>query len=196
MKKISMMFVMLFTLLGFAMAQDTVTAENRELSAQVSVKQAIQTVRNDRVDSNPTTTFSINLTPLVLPGGKASVAGMESGVALTVTPNLDLRELNLTGSSFNFFGAGANYRFPAVSRFIGNHTLLNGLDFQFYGTGTVGVVNALNGPAGGHWGEMVGGGVNYSINGVWSLGAELQYAKLPGYANNTYTVAIGPQIHF
>ena len=190
-----MLFVMLTTLLGFAMAQDTVTAD-RELAAQVSVKQAVQNVRNDRVDSSPTTTFSINLTPIVLPGGKSSVAGMESGIALTVTPNFDLKEMNLNGSSFDFFGGGVNYRFPAISKFIGDHTLLNGLNFQFYGTGTVGVVNVLNGPSGGHWGELVGGGVNYSINGVWSLGAELQYAKLPGYANNTYTVAIGPQIHF
>jgi hypothetical protein len=47
-----------------------------------------------------------------------------------------------------------------------------------------------------HWGERAGGGINYAINGTWGLGAEAQYCKFPGYANNTYSVAFGPNFHF
>lgn len=149
----------------------------------------------DPIDTS--TSFTINLTPITLPGGHTSVTGIESGMSLKLTQNLDLRESNLTGSGLQFYGGGANYHLPFLSKALnGVSPNVNGLLFDFYLTGTIGTVLTPTSPAGGHWGERIGGGVNYSLNNTWSLGAEIQYAKLPGYANNTYTVAIGPQIHF
>lgn len=145
----------------------------------------------------PTTSFTINLTPITLPGGHTSVAGVESGMSLRLTNNLDVKESNLTGTGLQFYGGGFNYHIPALSTYLNNRSPnINGLLFDFYLTGTVGSVLTPNSPAGGHWGERIGGGANYSLNGTWSLGAEVQYAKFPGYANNTYTVAIGPKISF
>ena len=147
------------------------------------------------VDSS--TSFTINLTPITLPGGKTSVAGIESGLSLKLTQNFDVRESNLTGTGLQYYGAGANYHLPFLSKALNNVSPnINGLLFDFYVTGTVGSVLTPNAPAGGHWGERVGGGFNYSLNQTWALGAEIQYAKFPGYANNTYTVAVGPQIRF
>jgi hypothetical protein len=143
------------------------------------------------------TTFSLNLTPVTLPGGHQSVTGVESGIALTITPSFDIKEMNLNNSSFGFYGGGFNYRLPVLSTALNNASPnINGLAFQFYLTGSVGAITAVGGPTGGHWGELVGGGADYFLNNAWSLGAEVQYARLPGYANNTYLVSIGPKIHF
>lgn len=149
----------------------------------------------DPIDSS--TSFTVNLTPITLPGGHTSVAGIESGMALKLTPNFDVRETNLAGSGLQFYGGGLNYHMPFLSKALnGVSPNINGLLFDFYLTGTVGTVLTPSGPAGGHWGERIGGGANYALNGTWSLGAEIQYFKAPGYSNNTYTVAIGPKIHF
>ena len=143
------------------------------------------------------TTFAINLTPVTLPGGKTSVTGTVNGAAVTITPNFDAKNFNLISTTFNYFSFGGNYRLPALSKWLNNVSpTINGLNVQFYLTGTVGAVKVLGGPQGGHWGETVGGGVNYAVNGALGLGAEAQYAKLPGYANNTWLVAFGPNFHF
>lgn len=143
------------------------------------------------------TSFTVNLTPITLPGGHTSVAGIESGMSLKLTTNFDARESNLTGSGLQFYGGGFNYHLPFLSKILNNASPnINGLLFDFYLTGTVGTVLTPSGPAGGHWAERIGGGFNYSLNQTWSLGTEIQYFKAPGYANNTYTVAVGPQIHF
>lgn len=162
-----------------------------------------QTPANPPVASNPTTpvdsstSFTVNLTPITLPGGHSSVAGIESGMTLKLTNNFDVRESNLTSTGLQFYGAGLNYHLPFLSTKLNNVSPnINGLLFDFYLTGTVGTVLTPTSPAGGHWGERVGGGFDYSLNGTWSLGAEVQYFKAPGYANNTYTVALGPKIHF
>lgn len=145
----------------------------------------------------PTTNFTITLAPVTLPGGKASVAGTESGLALTVTPNFDIKEINLVSSGLEYFGGGFNYRLPVLSTALNNASAnLNGLQFQFTLEGSVGTIRTPTGPPSGHWGALVGGSITYAINGTWNLGAEIQYAKLPGYANNTYTVAFGPNFHF
>lgn len=159
--------------------------------------------QNAPVASNPTTpvdastSFTIGLTPITLPGGHTSVAGIESGMSLKLTKNFDVRETNLAGAGLQFYGGGFNYHLPFLSAKLNNASpSLNGLLFDFYLTGAVGSVLTPNSPAGGHWGERIGGGMDYSLNGTWSLGAEIQYAKFPGYANNTYTVALGPRVHF
>jgi hypothetical protein len=162
-----------------------------------------QTPPNPPVTSPPdgtidsSTSFTINLTPITLPGGHKSVTGIESGMSLKLTPNFDVRNSNLTGEGLQYFGGGLNYHMPFISKKLnGISPTINGLLFDFYLTGTVGIVTTPSSTAGGHWGERVGGGINYSINKTWTLGAEIQYAKLPGYLNNSYTVAVGPQIHF
>jgi len=145
----------------------------------------------------PSTNFSVILTPTQLPGGKSSVTGTMNGASITVTPNLDVENLNVISTSFNYFSGGAKYFFPSLSKALNNASpTLNGYNFQFYLTGTLGSVRVLGGPQGGHWGETIGGGINYALNGSVGLGVEAQYAKLPGYANNTYLVAFGPNFHF
>jgi hypothetical protein len=145
----------------------------------------------------PSTTFSVTLTPTTLPGTKSSVTGTMNGASISVTPNLDVENLNIISTSFNYFSGGAKYFLPGISKALNNASpTLNGFAFQFYLTGTVGAVKVLGGPTGGHWGETIGGGINYAMNGNVGLGVEAQYAKLPGYANNTYLIAFGPNFHF
>jgi hypothetical protein len=145
----------------------------------------------------PSTTFSVNLSPITLPGGKSSVTGTMNGASISVTPNVDVENLNIISTSFNYFAGGAKYFLPSLSKALNNASpTLNGFNFQFYLTGTVGAVKVLGGPQGGHWGETVGGGINYAFSGNIGLGVEVQYAKLPGYANNTWLAAFGPNFHF
>jgi hypothetical protein len=145
----------------------------------------------------PTTTFSVSLTPISLPGGRTSVMGTENGVALAITPKFTAQNFNIVSTTFNYFALGGKYFIPSLSKALNNASpTLKGFNFQFYLTANVGAVKVLGGPPAGHWGETVGGGINYALNGSVGLGVEAQYAKLPGYGNNTYLVAFGPNFHF
>lgn len=148
-------------------------------------------------------TFSLNATPISLPGNHSTVAGVDAGMTLTLTSNFDLRDDNvLSGDGFmQYFGGGFNYRLPAVSKWLNNASPnLNGYDFQFYLTGSAGIdrVGVNTAATTQHYAFLAGGGVNYMIAGsnTWALGAEVQYAKLPGYNNNTVVVKVGPSVHF
>jgi hypothetical protein len=74
---------------------------------------------------------------------------------------------------------------------------LNGLNFQFGLTASSGVVRITTNSAE-HYGFTAGGLINYKLSagGMWTLGAEVQYAKFPGMNNNTFTVSLDPAIHF
>ena len=126
--------------------------------AQTAPNPPVSTTPPTPVDSS--TSFTINLTPITLPGGHSSVAGIESGLSLKLTNNFDVRESNLTGQGLQFYGGGVNYHLPALSKLLNSASPnINGLLFDFYLTGTVGTVLTPTSPAGGHWGERVGGGI-------------------------------------
>lgn len=142
------------------------------------------------------TSFTMNLTPVTLPGNKTTLTGVSSGIAFTVTPNFDVKELNLNSSGDSYYGFGANYRLPIISTALNNVSPnINFLAFQFYLNGTVGA-NYGPGATQSHWSETVGGGVDYYINNTWSFGGEADYAHLVGYNNKALILFIGPKLHF
>ena len=147
----------------------------------------------------PIQTFSMNLSPISLPGNHQTVAGTAAGADLTFTPNLDLGSFNIVapGQNFQYFAGHVNYRLPKLANFINNKTNWNALRLQFGVTASLGVDRITNVSAQ-HFGATGGGFVNYSLDsgGHYSLGAEIQYAKFPGLANNTFIVSLDPAIHF
>jgi hypothetical protein len=148
-------------------------------------------------------TFSLTAQPIALPGGGQTVAAGITGMTFTPTPNFDLRQdtlLTTAGNLQGFFG-GINYRLPILSTKLNNVSpQLNGLRFQFYLTGSVGVDRVDNkvGPVKQHYAFLGGGGFNYDFTGSgrWTFGAEVRYARLPGFANNTGIISAGPTLHW
>jgi len=147
-------------------------------------------------------TFSVTTSVVSLPGGKSTFAGVDSGITFTPTPNVDLLERNLiaTGAGFSYFAGGFNYRIKPLS--IGLNNLspnVNGLRLQFFVTASAGVNRITAGTVTAqHYGFTGGGGVNYSLtkSGSWTLGGKVEYAKFPGFANNTWIAVLNPAFHF
>lgn len=153
--------------------------------------------------SGQSQTFSLTGQPIALPGGGQTVAGTLAGFTFTPTPNFDLKNTNLVANSGNFVGlyGGFNYRLPILSTKLNNISPnINGMRFQFYITGSAGIdrVTDAAGNVRQHYSFLAGGGINYDLtnSGTWTLGGEVQYAKLPGLANNTAIVSFGPAWHF
>jgi hypothetical protein len=145
----------------------------------------------------PTTTVSLSLSPIMLPGTKGSVAGAETDVMIAPSNSFQLGETTVTGASMLFVGGRGNYVIKPVSTYIQNHSPnLNGYQFQFYLTGSVGVVKPVGSVGAAHWGERAGAGLNYAINGTWGTGLEAQWGNFPGTVHNTWTLAFGPNLHF
>lgn len=147
-------------------------------------------------------TFSFTTAAVSLPNGKSTIAGTDAGTTLTITPNLDLLERNILGSgnTFQYFAGGAQYRLPVLSTKLNNASPnLDGMKFQFFIRASAGVdrITDATGNVHQHYGFTGGGGVNYLLgSGTWSLGGSVEYAKFPGYANNTWIAEFGPQVHF
>jgi hypothetical protein len=147
------------------------------------------------------TTFSLTASPLMVPGstsGGSTLAATITGINLTITPNFDLRQDNIitTDTKLQGYFGGFNYRIPQLSAGLNSISPnLNGYNFQFYITGSAGA-DVVNGAR--HYAFLAGGGLNYKLTsgGAWTLGAEVRYAKLPGYNNNTMIVSVGPTFHF
>lgn len=147
-----------------------------------------------------TNTFALTATAVSLPGGGQTIAGSVAGITFTPTANLDLREDNLLASGAQGFFGGFNYRLPVLSTKLNNMSpTLNGYRFQFYVTASAGVDRITSGVVTAqHYAFLAGGGINYDLTGSgrWTFGGEVRYAKLPGLANNTAIVSVGPSIHF
>lgn len=145
----------------------------------------------------PETSVSINLAPINLPGLKTSVAGVETDVMIAPSEYLSLGETTIVSPSMVFTGGRYNYQVEAVSSWIQNHSPnLNGYQFQFYLTGSAGVVKPVGSTGTGHWGERAGIGLNYAISGTWGTAFEAQWGNFPGVAHTTWTLAFGPNVHF
>jgi hypothetical protein len=149
---------------------------------------------------NPTpgteTSFTMNLTPVTLPNNRTTLTGVASGIAFTITPSLDVKELNLASSNLQYYSGGFNYRLPMITKALNNVSPnVNFLALQFYAQATVGALYS-NGGSTSHWGLTAGGGVDYYINNAWSFGGEADYFKFPTYKNNGLMLFVGPKLHF
>lgn len=143
-------------------------------------------------------TFSLNTTALSLPGAGSTLAAMDAGLTFGVTSNLELRDDNFvtTDNTFRFFGGGVNYYLPVLSTKLNNMSPnLNGYRFRFYLTGQAGADQYANKQ---HYAYRAGGGFYYDLtaSGTWTFGAEATYDHFTGFKTNTWSVAVGPSIHF
>lgn len=149
-----------------------------------------------------TQTFSFQANAVALPGGKSTLAAALTGETLQVTTNFGLRQTNLVGSGVTAFYGGIDYTVAPFSKWLDNLSpTLDGYNFQLQLTGSAGVDRVT--PAGSttiaqHYSFLAGGRLSYAIAGsnIWGLVADIEYAKLPGLANNTVIVSVGPTINF
>ena len=139
------------------------------------------------------TTYSFGLTPITLPGGKTTLAGMENDVMINFTPNNAFGETTLISTS-PFIGGRYDRTIPSVAKWIQNHTALTGYNYQFYLTGSLGVVKADTS----HWGERAGAGLRWAPSGVtnFSVAFEVQANNLPGISHWVPSFAVSPQVRF
>lgn len=147
----------------------------------------------------PSTTVNFNLTPVTLPGAKTSVAGAETDVKFSPTPNNSIGSTTLISGNYSFIGGRYDRIIPQFSKWIDNLSpTLNGYQLQLGVTGSLGVVRTplSAGQNQSHWGERAGLFLNYAVNGNVGLGVEGQWTNLPGYIHTSYSVAFGPNFHF
>lgn len=145
----------------------------------------------------PETSVTFNLAPITLPGLKASVAGAETDVLVAPSPSFQVGETSLASSSMIFEGGRGQYVIKPISTWLQNHSPnLNGYQFQFGLTGSAGVVKPVGAGGTAHWGERAGVFVNYAVSGQWGLGVDAEWGNFPGVAHNTWTLAVGPNLHF
>lgn len=147
----------------------------------------------------PFSTFSVTTAAISLPGGKSTVAGTEAGAMLRVTQNTSIGTMNvISPGTLSYYSGRFEQHIPFLSKKLnGISPTINGLQFDIGVTGSAGIVRVpLGSDFKQHYGFTGGIFVNYYLNKTWSLGVEAQYAKFPGYNNNTATVAFSPAIHF
>lgn len=145
----------------------------------------------------PSTTVTFNLSPITLPGLKSTIAGAETDILISPSNSLSVGETTVTGASMLFVGGRAQYVIKPVSQFIQTHSPnLNGYQFQFGVTSSLGVVKPVDIAGTAHWGERAGVFLNYAINGQWGMGLDTEWGNFPGVQHNTWTLAFGPSFHF
>ena len=141
-------------------------------------------------------TFSLTAAPIALPGGKTTAAGVLAGGTLNVTTNLAIRQSNFLAPSANFNGyfGGFQYSVPALAKWFNSKSSLTLLNLQPYVTASAGL-GQVNGSS--HYAFLAGGGMNYAPTKGFTVNLfEVQYARLPGLAQNTVIVSAGPQLRF
>ena len=145
-------------------------------------------------------TWTLTGMPIILPGNQSTLVAAEAGVEFQVTPNFYFRDTNLVAANAQGYYGGIKYTLPAFSTMIGNVSpAISATRLQLYITASAGIDHITTGAvAKAHYSFLAGGGFNYDVTGSgrWTLGAEVQYAKLPGLANNTAIVSFGPALHF
>lgn len=150
------------------------------------------------------TTFTITAAPIALPGNHATFAGTAVGATINMTSNFAFRDDNLigpAGSNFQGYFGGIQYQIPAIGQKINaTSPTINGFKLRFYITASAGIdrISQSSTVTNNHYAFLAGGGFTYDMtnSGNFTLGAEIRYAKLPGYANNTALVSFGPAFHF
>ncbi len=152
----------------------------------------------------PIQTFSATASAIALPGNRETTPGAITGFTLTVTQNFDLRNTNFvtTGANGTGYFGGVDYTIAPFSKWLNKISPnLDGYNFQLQATASAGVDRVT--PLGTtgiaeHYSFLAGGRLNYAIAGSrnFGLGVDVEYAKLPGIANNTVIVSVGPTIHW
>lgn len=144
--------------------------------------------------------FSITAQPIALPGNHQTVAGTLVGGTFAITDRLSLRQTNYLapGGNVSSYLGGLQYH-PDLTNLI-KKTKLDPTSLQFYVTASAGIGTVT--PAGAtqsqqHFNFTAGGGLNYKVNGSFMVNLfEVQYARFPGYANNTAIFSAGPKLTF
>lgn len=149
----------------------------------------------------PTQTYNFSLSPIALPGPHQTVAGSEAGMDIFITPNNAVGQMTIIapGNNFQYFGGSYTHTFPQLSTLLNNIAPnLNFMKFKFGAKASVGLSRVTLPDPVKHWGETVGGFVDYSFDkgAHYSLGLEVQYVKFPGLTNNNFAVALDPAVHF
>ena len=152
----------------------------------------------------PTHTFSLTSTAISLPGDRGTFVGTDSGVAISFTDRFDLAETNVLSSDgkLAFFGGGAAYSFPVLSKWINNHSQLSGFRLRIGARAFAGVSRVkdpVSAAVDQHWGGLTQGTFKYSFDagGNWNLGANVGMARFPGYSKGWIPVVeVGPSFHF
>lgn len=143
------------------------------------------------------TTFNFNLAPIAVPGGNSTLSATEADVMMKITDKDQIGSTNLLNQDMVFIGGRYNRLLPGVSTWFNNHSaLINGYQFQFGLTASLGSVRTSNSPKGGWWGERAGVFANYGINDTWGIGIEVQWNNFPGVARHVPSIALGPSFHF
>jgi hypothetical protein len=146
------------------------------------------------------TTYTFGLTPITFPGVGTTLAGAESDILVSFTPNNAAGPSTLI-SNVTFVGGRYDRTFPAVANWIQNHTALTGYNYQFYATGSLGVVKAATN----HWGERAGLGLRWAPAGStsFSVAFEAQANILPGITDTVPgkshwmpSIVVSPQFRF
>jgi hypothetical protein len=140
------------------------------------------------------TTYNFALSPITLPGTGTTLSGAESDVMVNFTQNNAFGATTLISNN-TFVGGRYDRTFPSVANFLQSKTALTGYNYQFYVTGSVGVVrSAVN-----HWGERAGVGLRWAPAGStsFSVAFEATANRLPGIADSWIpAIAVSPQFRF
>lgn len=144
------------------------------------------------------TKVNMTLSSVTLPGVKGVISGEETFVGANFLQNLTAGPTTIIGEGYSFIGGRGNYVFPWFSKLLQNKSAtLNGYDFQFYVTGSAGIIRTTRaGVNVTHWGERAGVGLNYAVNGNVGLGVEYQWFNAPDVQHNGRTFVFGPNFHF
>jgi hypothetical protein len=163
----------------------------------LSIASLAQTEPAPQTTAFPETSVTFNLAPITLPGLKSTIAGAETDILIAPSNSFSLGETTLTGSTMIFAGGRAQYVIKPVSTWIQTHSPnLNGYQFQFGVTSSLGVVKPVGTVGTPHWGERAGVFLNYALNGQWGLGVDAEWGNFVGVQRNTWTLGVGPNFHF
>lgn len=161
-----------------------------------------QTIANPPPTGTPPSnqsTFSLQSQAIAMPGGKQTIAATEVGATFAITKNLSLRNDNILapGDDLQGYYGGVQYFLP-IAKLL-NKTSLNASNYQAYVTGSAGVdiVSPTNAPTQQHYSFLAGGGVNYGVNGTFSVNLfEVRFARMPGGPGSTAIVSSGIKLSF
>lgn len=139
------------------------------------------------------TTYNFSLTPVTLPGTGTTLSGVENDMLINFTPNNSIGETSLISTS-PFIGGRYDRAIPQVAKWLQNQTALSGYNFQFYLTGSLGVVKADRN----HYGERAGLGLRWAPSGTtnFSVAFEAQANNLPGISHWVPSFTVSPQFRF
>ena len=139
------------------------------------------------------TTINFSLTPVTLPGIGQTLAGAETDMLVNFTPNNVIGETTLI-SSTPFIGGRYERVIPSIAKFLQDHTVLTGANFEAGFTVSLGVVDSSKV----RWGERGGVFLKYAPAGStnFNIGLDIEANNLPGITHWAPSVALGPNFRF